>query len=166
MEIRNSTEKDFAEIMKIYDFARKFMIENGNPNQWAKDNFPPENLIHSDILNKKSYVCIDGEKIVGTFFYDFGENIEPTYKKIYQGEWKNFSAYGVIHRLASNGISKGVGKFCLNWAFEQSKHLRIDTHPDNKIMQKLFENLGFEKCGIIYVEKDNLPRYAYEKFWR
>ena len=70
----------------------------------------------------------------------------------------------MIHRLASNGISKGVGKFCLNWAFEQSKHLRIDTHPDNKIMQKLFKNLGFEKCGIIYVAKDNFPRYAYEKY--
>lgn len=69
----------------------------------------------------------------------------------------------MIHRLAGNGLAKGVGKFCLNRAYEQSRHLRIDTHPDNKIMQKLLENLNFEKCGIIYVLKDNFPRYAYEK---
>lgn len=164
MTIRNSTEKDFAEIMQIYSHARKFMAENGNPNQWGINNWPPENLIHQDILQKKSFVCVENEKIVGTFFYNFGENIEPTYIKIFDGEWKNFSAYGVIHRMASSGEVKGVGKFCLNWAFEKSKHLRIDTHADNKIMQKLLENLDFEKCGIIYVEQDNFPRYAYEKF--
>lgn len=150
--------------MKIYSHARKFMAENGNPNQWAKNNWPPENLIHQDILQKKSFVCVENEKIVGTFFYNFGENIEPTYKKIFEGEWKNFSAYGVVHRIASSGEVKGVGKFCLNWAFGQSKHLRIDTHTDNKIMQKLLESLGFEKCGIIFVEQDNFPRFAYEKF--
>lgn len=150
--------------MKIYAHARKFMAENGNPNQWSKNNWPPENLIHQDILQKKSYVCVENEKIVGTFFYNFGENIEPTYEKIFKGEWKNFSAYGVVHRIASSGEVKGVGKFCLNWAFEQSKHLRIDTHSENKIMQNLLKNLGFEKCGIIYVEQDNFPRFAYEKF--
>ena len=164
MTIRNSTEKDFSEIMKIYSHARKFMAENGNPNQWGKNNWPPENLIHQDILRKKSFVCVENEKIVGTFFYNFGENIEPTYEKIFEGEWKNFSAYGVVHRIASSGEVKGVGKFCLNWEFEQSKHLRIDTHADNKIMQELLKNLGFEKCGMIFVEQDNFPRFAYEKF--
>lgn len=164
MTIRNSTEKDFSEIMEIYSHARKFMAANGNPNQWAKNNWPPENLIHQDILHKKSFICVENEKIVGTFFYNFGENIEPTYKKIFEGEWKNFSAYGVVHRIASSGEVKGIGKFCLNWAFEQSKHLRIDTHTDKKIMQELLKNLGFEKCGIIFVEQDNFPRFAYEKF--
>ena len=66
--------------------------------------------------------------------------------------------------MASSGEVKGVGKFCIDWAFEQSKHLRIDTHTDNKVMQNLLKNLGFEKCGIIYVEQDNFPRFAYEKF--
>ena len=88
MEIRNSTKKDFAEIMKIYDFARKFMIENGNPNQWAKDNFPPENLIRDDILNKKSYVCIDGEKIVGTFFMILAKILSRLTKKFIKANGK------------------------------------------------------------------------------
>ena len=41
--------------------------------------------------------------------------------------------------------------------------MRIDTHTDNKVMQKLLTKLGFQRCGIIYVIEDNYPRYAYEK---
>lgn len=33
MEIRHSTENDFDRIMEIYEYARNFMAENGNPNQ-------------------------------------------------------------------------------------------------------------------------------------
>ena len=57
MNILNSTKKDFAEIMKIYEFARNFMAKNGNPNQWGSTNWPPENLIHQDILQKKK-LCL------------------------------------------------------------------------------------------------------------
>ena len=130
MIIRNSTEKDFNEIMKIYEYARKFMEENGNPNQWGPTNWPPKNLIKNDIENSKSYVCIENNEIVGTFQYNFGKDIENTYKIITNGKWQNDEPYEVVHRLASNGKVKGIGKFCLNWAFEQSKHLRVDTHFD------------------------------------
>jgi hypothetical protein len=30
-------------------------------------------------------------------------------------------------------------------------------------MQQLLSKLGFEKRGIIHVEEDDYPRYAYEK---
>ena len=164
MNIRNTTLDDLPAVMKIYIRARKFMIDSGNPNQWAPTNFPPENLIRTDISAGKSFVCIEHGEIVGTFFYNFGADIEPTYQKIFNGAWKNSSAYGVVHRLASSGTVHGVGKFCLNWAFEQSKHLRIDTHPDNKVLQHLLAKLGFEHCGTIFVTHDNFPRLAYEKF--
>ena len=42
-------------------------------------------------------------------------------------------------------------------------HLRIDTHGDNTVMQRLMEKLGFTHCGTIYVEEDDYPRLAYEK---
>ena len=163
MEIRKSTENDFKVIMTTYAFARKFMTEHGNPNQWGTTNWPPENLIHKDIANGNSYVCIEGGKIAGTFFYNFGKDIEPTYKIITNGKWINDSPYGVVHRIAGNGIAKGVGAFCINWAYEQSGHLRIDTHSDNVVMQNLLAKLNFVRCGIIYVEKDNSPRIAFEK---
>ena len=77
--------------------------------------------------------------------------------------WLSDSPYGVVHRIASDGSVKGVGTFCINWAFAQSGHLRIDTHGDNVVMQNLMKKLGFTQCGTIYVVEDNDPRIAYEK---
>lgn len=163
MEIRRSTEKDFEQIMEIYRYAREFMAKTGNPNQWGPTNWPPEQLIHSDISSGTSYVCVHEEKIVGTFFYTYGENAEPGYERIEEGNWLNNDAYGVVHRIAGNGSVKGIGKFCLEWAYQQCGHLRIDTHGDNKVMQSLLKKLGFQYCGTIYVEEDEYPRLAYER---
>lgn len=164
MRIRKSSEKDVPRIMEIYACARCFMAEHGNPNQWGPTNWPPEELIYSDIASGNSYVCIDeDENIIGTFFYNFGEDIEETYRVIENGSWRDNSAFGVVHRLAGDGSQKGIGSFCLNWAFEQCGHLKIDTHGDNKVMQNLLSKLGFEKRGIIYVVEDSYPRFAYEK---
>lgn len=163
MIIRKSTEKDFDKMMEIYKMAREFMAETGNPNQWGPTNWPPEDLIHQDIKDGKSYVCEKDGNVVGTFFFDQGENIEPTYMEIEDGQWIGNENYGVIHRIAVDKNEKGVGTFCINWAFEQCGHMRIDTHSDNVVMHNLLMKLGFEKCGIIYVVEDNYPRFAYEK---
>lgn len=163
MEIRHSTEKDFDRIMEIYVIARKFMADHGNPNQWGPTNWPPAKRIHQDIVDGKSYVCVHDRKVVGTFFYDYGKDVEPGYLKIEDGAWKDDSPYSVVHRIATDGSVKGVGSYCLTWAYDQHKHMRIDTHGDNIVMQNLVKKLGFEHCGIIYVEEDNFPRLAYEK---
>ncbi|MBQ7614736.1 MAG: hypothetical protein IJU77_06785 [Butyrivibrio sp.] len=36
MKIRKTTDKDLKRVMEIYAYARKFMAEHGNPNQWGK----------------------------------------------------------------------------------------------------------------------------------
>lgn len=164
MKIRHSTEADFPKIMEIYQYARNFMAEHGNPNQWGPTNWPPEALIHQDIAQKKGYVCEHEGEVVGVFFFEAGKDIEPTYRQIEDGNWTNDEPYGVIHRLAGDGSVKGIGKFCLDWAFEQCSHLRIDTHGDNVVMQNLAEKAGFRHCGTIYVEEDDYPRLAYEKY--
>ena len=164
MRIRHSSEQDFDRMMEIYRFARKYMAEHGNPNQWGPTLWPPEDLIHQDIRSRNSYVCVNEEgKVIGTFFFIHGQNIEPTYRNITGGAWLDDSAYGVVHRLAGDGSEKGIGKFCINWAFEQCHHLRIDTHGDNIVMQNLLRKLGFVHCGTIYVEEDDFPRLAFEK---
>lgn len=150
--------------MEIYAYARRFMAEHGNPNQWGPTNWPPEKLIHQDIRQGKGYVCVDEtDRVIGAFFYDFGPDIEPTYRDIESGSWRDDRPYGVVHRIASDGSQKGIGAFCIQWAFSQSGHLRIDTHGDNVVMQNLLTKLGFEKRGIIYVIEDSYPRFAYEK---
>ena len=163
MRIRSATELDLPRIMEIYARARTFMAEHGNPNQWGPTNWPPEPLVRNDIAQGKSFVCeLDGN-VVGVFFYDFGKDIEPTYTHIEDGTWLDESPYGVVHRIASDNSAKGIGSACLDWAFRQCGHLRIDTHGDNIVMQHLLEKLGFEHRGTIFVEEDDHPRLAFEK---
>lgn len=162
MEIRKSTERDLERILEIYAYARDFMARNGNPSQWGTD-WPPEQLIRDDIAQGDSYVCVQDGKVVGTFYFIAGEDIDPTYRRIEGGSWLDDGPYGVVHRLAGDGSAKGVGERCLAWAYEQCGHLRVDTHSDNKVLQNLLGKLGFTYCGIIYVEKDDSPRLAYEK---
>ena len=79
MKIRKATEEDFNRIMEIYAFARDFMAKTGNPNQWGPTNWPPEALIHDDIREGSSYVCInDDGKVTGVFYFTQGKDIEPT----------------------------------------------------------------------------------------
>lgn len=164
MKIRKTTEQDFSRVMEIYARARQFMADHGNPSQWGPTNWPPEELIHQDIRTGKSYVCVDeADWVMGTFFYDWGKDIEPVYQDIRDGSWRNEEPYGVVHRIAVDGSRKGIGAFCLNWAYSRCGHLRIDTHGDNAVMQGLLTKLGFEKRGIIFVTEDNYPRFAYEK---
>lgn len=164
MQIRKTTAEDLPRVMEIYAYARQFMKNHGNPNQWGPTCWPPKELIQDDIARGKSYVCLNASgRVIGTFFYDFGEDIEATYRKIEDGSWNEETTYGVVHRIAVDGSEKGIGSFCLNWAFEQCGHLRIDTHGDNIVMQGLLTKLGFEKKGIIHVVEDSYPRLAYER---
>lgn len=162
MTIRNAAAADIPAIMEIYARARQFMASHGNPHQWGDTSWPPEALICADIAAGKSYVCEADGALAAVFFYDYGRDIEPTYREI-DGAWKDATPYGVVHRIASAGICKGAGDACIRWAYGQCGHLRIDTHPDNLPMQELLSKLGFQKRGIIHVAEDDYPRFAYEK---
>ena len=159
MDIRKTDLDDLDKVMDIYDNARKYMRKNGNPNQWDK-GYPSRELIRQDIKEGKSYVAVDGNQLVGVFFFDVGP--DPTYKRIFDGHWIKDGEYGVVHRIASASHKKGGGSYCLKWAFEKCGNLRIDTHRDNIIMQNLLDKNGFEKCGIIHL-KDGDERIAYQK---
>ncbi len=164
MRIRRSTLQDLDRMTEIYAYARQFMAAHGNPNQWGPTHWPPEDLLRSDIQSGHSYVCLDdGGRVVGTFFFICGKDVEPTYRTITEGAWLDDSPYGVVHRIAGDGSQRGIGAFCIDWAFSQCGHLRIDTHGDNTVMQGLLKKLGFVHCGTIHVEEDDYPRLAFEK---
>ena len=158
MEIRLARENDMENILDIYAHARDFMRATGNPNQWG-DIHPLRELIEEDIRLGRSYICEESGEPVGVFAFIVGE--DSTYRVIENGQWMSDAPYGTIHRLASNGKIKGVAKACFEFCRAQLPHLRIDTHEDNKIMQKVVADFGFQYCGIIYV-RDKSPRLAYE----
>ena len=159
MEIRQKILDDLDRVMEIYQDARGYMRENGNLNQWI-NGYPGIELIKQDILAEKSYVCLDGNQIVGVFYFNIGP--DPTYHVIYEGSWINDKPYAVVHRIASGSRKKGVASFCLNWCYDKWPNIRIDTHRDNVIMQNFLIKNGFSRCGIIYLE-DGAERIAYQK---
>ena len=159
MYIRTATINDLDEILKIYEHARQFMRETNNPNQWGTTK-PTIFQVESDIQKGKSNVCISDEnEIVGVFYFNIEE--DPTYN-IIDGKWLNDDEYGVIHRIAVKKNTKGIGTFCINWAYEKCHNLKIDTHENNIPMRSLLKKLGFEYCGVIYLLDGN-PRNAYQK---
>lgn len=159
MQIRHATAEDLAFILPIYDHARTYMRENGNPTQWG-DSYPDEDTLREDIACNRLFVCVEGEEILGVFCYFFGE--DPTYKKIYEGGWKNGLPYGVLHRIAVTSHRSGVASFCYDYCFSQCKNLKIDTHRNNIPMQRSLAKNGFSYCGIIYLESGD-ERLAYQK---
>jgi len=139
--------------------ARQFMRSNGNQTQWI-NGYPSEELIIESILKKENFVCESAGEIVGTFC--FSTLPDPTYAIITEGAWLNEAQYGVIHRLASNGKTKGIAEACIQWCFEQINNIKVDTHIDNIPMQRIFEKYEFQKCGIIYLSNGD-ARIAFQK---
>ena len=159
MFIRKAVAEDLPCLMQIYEDARAFMRENGNPNQWG-DYYPSQSLIESDINSGNCHVCMSGDEIVGVFYYK--EGIDPTYVKIYDGEWLNDKPYGVIHRIAVKKHSRGVASCCFDYCFSLCQNIKIDTHRDNLPMQRSLAKNGFVRCGIIYLDNKD-ERIAYQK---
>ena len=91
MQIRASQKEDITAIMSIYEKARAFMDQTGNPTQWG-DGYPQQDLIEEDLQQGHSYVCEENGKIVGTFTLIFGE--DPTYQIIEKGAWHSQQPYG------------------------------------------------------------------------
>jgi len=153
---------DLPKVMQIYAEARQIMAESGNPTQW-KHGHPRQEIIENDIAAGLSYVCCNGCNVLAVFYFDTAPDLN--YAKI-DGTWKNDEPYGVVHRIARAHDAKGAGAFCLNWCFEQIPNIRIDTHKDNTPMLKLLPNLGFEYCGIIWLEEIAEERMAFQRVKR
>lgn len=64
--IRLAVPEDFTSLMSIYAYARSFMQETGNPNQWG-NHFPPEELIHNRIRDKQLFVLEENGTLHGAF---------------------------------------------------------------------------------------------------
>lgn len=158
MTIRRSRISDIGRLHEIFAIARRFMVETGNPHQWAED-YPSEELLKKDIESGDNYVCISGKRIVATFV--LRESIDPTYNVIYDGAWLNDKPYATIHRIASSGEVKGVFSSALRFALQRYDSIRIDTHADNRVMQSAIAKAGFSYCGIIHCWNGS-ERLAYQ----
>ena len=159
MQIEKATAYDIIEIESIYESARSYMRKTGNMYQWL-GGYPQREIIERDISGGNLYKAVEDGKIAAVFCYF--EGIDPTYNKIYEGEWLNNDPYGVIHRIAVASQGKGVASYCFDYCFLRCQNLKIDTHKDNLPMRRALAKNGFTECGIIYLESGD-ERIAFQK---
>lgn len=166
MKVVRLTEKYLDDIIEITKQARNFMKKSNHSVQWT-DEYPSRQTFLDDIKNNFGYVVLENNIVAGYFALCSG--IDKSYIKTYDGPFKLEGPYTVIHRvmISDNFRSKGLSKKLLENAVKISKELginivRIDTHRDNKIMQKAILSSGFSYASIIKVE-DGSERLAYER---
>lgn len=177
MKIRKTEICDLDALMPIFDEARGTIAALGI-DQW-QNGYPSREVIERDIALSQSRVVteggvctvsgrLDGE-IVATFALIFDG--EPTYNKIYGGEWLtgDRDSYIAIHRVAISVAmrGRGIAGEIMSYAADAARtlgrrSLRIDTHRGNVVMRKMLEKQGFTYCGVIYLA-DGAERVAYER---
>ena len=159
MNIRTALPDDLPSILRVYEIAREYMRQSGNPDQWGTSK-PRKELLVEDIRKGELFVGED-EKGEIRFVFAFILGADPTYSYIEDGAWLSDAPYGTIHRIASDGTVSGVVKTAVEFCKKTISNIRIDTHEKNTTMQHVVEKLGFQKCGIIYID-DGTPRIAYQ----
>lgn len=167
--ICKTKEQDIDAVVNIFLQAKQY-FKNAGINQWqtGPDGYPSKKEVQKDIQDGTAYCAMDENVVVG---YACIVNLDdPNYHNI-DGKWFNEEPYIVIHRSCVADDHKGQGIFSLfvQKAEELAKekglsNLRIDTHRDNKSMQRSIAKNGFVECGIVQVNEQSDPyRIAYQK---
>ncbi|TLQ12772.1 GNAT family N-acetyltransferase [Lactococcus raffinolactis] len=153
---------DLSEIVAVIESARAF-LKAQEIDQWQKSAYPAAADVRSDIENNVAYVLkVDGKVAA---YAAVMTGFDPAYDLIH-GAWRNDSHdYVTVHRMAVSTAFSGqaLGQGFLTSVFETFstyQDFRVDTHPDNQIMQHILTKLGFEKCGVVMFEG---ARWAYQK---
>jgi len=165
MVLRKATTADIPAMMEIFCYAQASLKSMG-VNQW-QNNYPNVDIIDKDLANETAYVLTKDGNILATATIIF--NHEPTYDRIYEGEWLSRDKFIVVHRIAVNnhykmkGIASHILKEVERMAIRANiRSFKIDTHKDNIPMRKMIEKNGFTYCGRISLLDGN-SRVAYEK---
>lgn len=162
MIFRKATAADIDTIERIIRAASARLGAAGI-DQWQR-GYPNRQSVEQDVAAGVGMVLALGEEILA-----YGAVIftgEPAYNNLTGGKWLTHGEYAVVHRLCVSEIFVGMGfakQFMLAaeaMAAERVPSIRIDTHPDNKIMQRMVERLGYTYCGDVVIES---RRLAYEK---
>lgn len=161
VRIRSAEKEDLPQIDDLFDRTRKSLKEQGT-DQW-QDGYPFYTDLLKDIENKRAYVLVDSNKVVGYFAY-MSEK-EEVYENIVEGSFREKGRYSAVHRVAvspelrGNGFGSRMFEYAIKLAhIDLSLSLRCDTHEDNKPMRSLLAKCGFQYCGVVYYERAGLKQ--------
>lgn len=164
MELRSFKKEDMNEVLKLIDFARASLREDG-VDQWQKSS-PNRDLITRQLGTKEGIVLEDGGVILG---YGALSESEATYDR-WEDKFRGRD-YFVVHTfMAHRENIKGLGSIFMEkiiaFAKKEGKDsLRIDTHEDNFRMRRLLNKFDFTYIGPIEIMEEGKAkdRICFEK---
>ncbi len=171
-EPRRTTEDDIPAILAILEQAKAYLRESG-VDQW-QEGYPNREAILDDIAAGRGWTfeCVDDGEIAG--YECVAMTPEVCYRSI-DGSWLTEGEnYAVIHRAMAAAKYRGtmLATEMFGFAAELAAGLgkasvRVDTHRDNRAMNRLCTKLGYQFCGVVDLSSvdpahDSL-RNAYEK---
>jgi ribosomal protein S18 acetylase RimI-like enzyme len=166
--MKRASLSDLEAIWSLREETSILLRERGI-DQWQYDD-PNRDVFKKDIAKGNFYVSKDGDQIVAMASIIIGT--DPTYHVIHDGSWHTEAPYVTIHRLAVARSRLGSKRaydmmlFAEELAiFNNTRALRVDTHPDNRYAIRLFNQLGYVKRGYILLplSKGDRMRYVYDK---
>ena len=168
MKIERSNIKNIDAIMQILSDARGRIGRLGI-DQWQY-GYPTRDIVIEDVNLHRSFIARDEEDNSICAVFTMIDDGEPTYDKIYDGEWlAEGKPYIAVHRIAvvADKLKRGVGSEVMKQVEMHAKEIgyasvRIDTHVGNTPMRGMLEKNGYKHCGTIYLT-DGESRCAYEK---
>ena len=110
--IREARPTDITDIMQLMEVAKKIMRSSGNMHQWG-EGYPSEVVITNDMEKHGGYVIENDGHIVG--YFAFLPSPEPTYSKIYNGEWLD----------KGEAIRSGLGSIVIPVAPHRCDHMQF-----------------------------------------
>jgi len=170
IKTRLAQAADIDAITAIFNAGRAYLKAQGVV-QWQCAKAPNRAKAERDVHAGYGYVLIIDEKIAGYAALVPGYPGPDIFPKLLEGAWdERHPHYIAIHSvaLAEATRGRGLGLPFLNAMVEQAKALgykdiRIDTHPDNQIMQTVSQNAGFTRKGtMILPDTKSGTRYVYQ----
>lgn len=82
MKIRRAAYEELDKLMDVYSYAKKFMEEHGNKNQWTGKDAITKEKVKQLIDRQQLFVGEENRKIQFAFAYILGEDPRIAYQKV------------------------------------------------------------------------------------
>ena len=164
MELIRAAERDTDKLLAFYQLAADTMEKNGL-RHWHWGRYPNEEILRGDIAKGDLYYLPEGDTIAAAVVLMAGQ--EPAYDSL---SWSWGIHPGIFHRLAVHPSRQGtgLGSLVMDRVLELLRQsgcdcVRCDTSEENLKAIRLYEKLGFRRCGVIRWEDSAGTNIRFDK---
>ncbi len=150
MELIQATERDAEELLAFYQRVADNMEQTGL-QQWHWGRYPNEDMIRNDIARGDLYYMLEDGSVAAAVVLMVGQ--EPEYDPL---PWNCGIRPGIFHRLGVHPAMQGagLGGIVLDDVIQILRRkgcdcVRCDTSEKNDHAIRLYEKLGFRRCGTM-----------------